>query len=222
MTPDEFTVDECWDMDGLRGTGSHDVLADLDIAPDRVSSLWADKWPAEPLYRLRSFDILGPSLAMVPLAIGRAALEILRVKTQADAARDPVPGPRQRLADDAVAQLRVAEAEVGLRAARTLLFDLVDRAMDAAEVGDAPSRETSAMIGLACGASLRAGREAVNAATELLGSAAARDGSPMLRLRRDITAAGTHIMFSHAVQVGLGRELAGVPTSAFPFLPGVP
>ena len=42
----------------------------------------------------------------------------------------------------------------------------------------------------------------------------------MLRLRRDIAAAGTHIMFSHHVQTGLGRELAGLPTSAFPFLPG--
>ena len=87
LTADDFIVDECWDMDGLRGTGSHDVLADLDIDADRVSSLWADKWPAESLYRLRTFDVLGPALAMVPLAIGRAALDTLRVKTQADAGR---------------------------------------------------------------------------------------------------------------------------------------
>ena len=92
--------------------------------------------------------------------------------------------------------------------------------MDAADLGDVPSRETSAMIGLACGESLRAARQVVQTVTELLGSAATRDGSPMLRLRRDIAAAGTHIMFSHHVQIGLGRELAGLPTSAFPFLPG--
>ena len=207
-------------MDGLRGTGSHDVLADVELEPDRVSSLWAEKWPAESLYRLRTFDVLGPALTMVPLAIGRAALDILRDKTQADAAGDAPPGLRPRLADDPVAQLRVGQAEVALRAARTLLFDLVDHAMDAADLGDAPSRETSAMIGLACGESLRAARHVVQTVTELLGSAATRDGSPMLRLRRDIAAAGTHIMFSHHVQIGLGRELAGVPTSAFPFLPG--
>jgi len=101
-----------------------------------------------------------------------------------------------------------------------MLLDLVDRAMDAARSGDGPSRETSAMIGLTCGESLRASREAVHTATELLGSAGVREGSPMLRLRRDIAAAGTHVMFSHTMQVGLGRELAGLPTSAFPFLPG--
>src|SRR3954452_10942717 len=35
LRPEDFTVDECWDMDGLRGTGSHDVLADLDLDPAR-------------------------------------------------------------------------------------------------------------------------------------------------------------------------------------------
>jgi alkylation response protein AidB-like acyl-CoA dehydrogenase len=221
LSADEFTVEECWDMDGLRGTGSHDVVADVDLAPDRVSSLSAEKWPAESIFRLRTFDVLGPALAVVPLAIGRAALDVLRDKTLADAAGEPRPGPRPRLVDDPVGQLRVGQAEVALRAARTLLFDLVDQAMDAADLGDAPSRDTSAMIGLACGEALRAAREVVQTVTELLGSAASRDGSPMLRLRRDIAAVGAHVMFSHHVQVGLGRELAGVPTSAFPFLPGV-
>ncbi len=34
-------------------------------------------------------------------------------------------------------------------------------------------------------------------------------------------AASRHIMFSHHLQTGLGRELAGLPTAAFLFLPGV-
>ncbi len=219
LRADDFTIDENWDLDGLRGTGSHDVLAEMDLDPARVSSLWSAKWPDEPLFRLRTFDVLGPSLAMVPLAIGRRALDVLRVKTIGDA--DPVPGPRPRLADDPVAQLRVAEAEVRLRSARTLLLDLVEQAMDETMSGDTPSRETSAMIGLACGESLRASRDVVQTVSELLGSAGSRENSPMLRLRRDIAAAGNHVMFSHNVQIGLGRELAGLPTAAFPFLPGI-
>jgi alkylation response protein AidB-like acyl-CoA dehydrogenase len=219
LRADDFTVDENWDLDGLRGTGSHDVLAEIDLDPARISSLWAEKWPDEPLFRLRTFDVLGPTLAMVPLAIGRRALDVLRVKTIGDT--EPVPGPRTRLADDPVAHLRVAEAEVRLRSARTLLLDLVEQAIDQATTGNTPSRETSAMIGLACGESLRAGRDVVQIVSELLGSTGARENSPMLGLRRDTAAAGNHIMFSHNVQIGLGRELAGLPTAAFPFLPSI-
>jgi alkylation response protein AidB-like acyl-CoA dehydrogenase len=221
LTSADFTVVECWDMDGLRATGSHDVLADLDLDADRVASLWTTKWPDAALFRLRTFDVLGPCLSMVPLGIGRAALDVLRAKTVADAAGQPIPGPRPRLADDPVAQLRVGQAELGLRSARSMLFDLVGQALDAGAAGDEPSRATSALIGLACGQAMAAGRVAVQTATELLGSAGVRDGSPLVRLRRDLAAAGAHVMFSHNLQIGLGRELAGLPTSAFPFLPGV-
>lgn len=218
---DDFSVVECWNMDGLRGTGSHDVVAELDLDADRVAPLWTPKWPDEALFRLRTFDVLGPCLAMVPLGIGRAALDVLRAKTVVDAAGEPRPGPRQRLADDPIAQLRVGQAELQLATARTMLLDLVGEAVDAGAGGDEPSRRTSALIGLACGQALTAGRDAVQTTTELLGSSAVRDDSPVNRLRRDVTAAGTHVMFSHHLRIGLGRELAGLPTSAFPFLPVV-
>ena len=217
----DFAVVECWDMEGLRGTGSHDVVAELELDPARVASLWAPKWPDEALYRLRTFDVLGPCLSMVPLGIGRAALDVLRAKTVRDAAGAPSPSIRTRLADDPVAQLRVGQAELRLATARTMLLDLVGHALEAGGAGTEPSRRTSALIGLACGQALAAGRDAVQTVTELLGSSGVRDDSPVTRLRRDVAAAGTHIMFSHHLQTGLGRELAGIPTAAFPFLPGV-
>jgi alkylation response protein AidB-like acyl-CoA dehydrogenase len=220
LSADDISIDECWNMDGLRGTGSHDVLADVQIDRDRISSLWARAWPDDTLYRMRPFDVLGPALSVVTLAIGRAALDVLREKTLTDAAGAPRPGPRPRLADDPVAQLQVGAAEVRLRSVRTLLFDLVDESFERAGRGDTPSRETSAMIGLACGETFRAARDVVAAVTALMGSAATREGSPLGRLRRDLNAAGSHVMFSHGLQVGLGRELAGLPTAAFPFLPG--
>jgi alkylation response protein AidB-like acyl-CoA dehydrogenase len=217
----DVKIDECWDMDGLRGTGSHDVLAELDIDSDRISSLWNETWPSEALFHMRPFDLLGPGLAIVPLGVGRAALDLLRAKTVADAAGPPIPGPRPRLSDDPVAQVKVAEAEVRLHSARALLLQLVEESYERARRGDPSRRDTSALIGLACGESLRAARAVVETVTELMGSASNREHSPMTRIRRDLLAAGAHIMFSHNVQIGLGRELAGVPTAAFPFLPGV-
>ncbi|MEY2570956.1 MAG: indole-3-acetate monooxygenase [Acidimicrobiaceae bacterium] len=218
LTADDFVVDENWNTDGLRGTGSHDVTADVHVAPERISSLWADKWPDDALFRLRSFDVLGPCLGAVPLGIGRAALDVLKAKTIADFAGPPRPGPRPRLADNPVGQAELAKAELHLRGARALLLDALDVAFAHAQRGDVPPRDVTATIGLACCEALVAGKHAVAAATSLMGSAAIREGSPLLRLRRDIDAAGSHVMFSPIVMTGLGRELAGIPTAAFPYL----
>ena len=219
LTADDFVVDENWNTDGLRGTGSHDVTADVHVAPERISSLWADKWPDDPIFRLRTFDVLGPCLGAVPLGIGRAALDVLREKTVADFDGPPRPGPRPRLADNPVGQAQLAEAELVLQGARALLLRTLDEAYGHAERGDTPPRTTTAMIGLACCEALRAGKHVVETVTSLMGSAAVREGSPIPRLRRDIDAAGSHVMFSPIVLTGLGREVAGIPTNAFPYLP---
>ena len=60
---------------------------------------------------------------------------------------------------------------------------------------------------------------AVDTAVRLLGSAAVREGAPLEKLRRDVDTASAHVMFSPRVVAGLSRELAGIPTSAFPYLP---
>lgn len=219
LRADEFAIDETWNTDGLRGTGSHDLTADVTIDAERVSSLWVDKWPDDDLFRLRSFDVLGPGLAAVPLGIGRAALDVLEAKAMADFAGPPARGPRPRLADDPIGQVELGHAQVRLRAARALLLESLDKAMDHAARGDTPPRALTATIGLACHEALGAGKQAVHVAIALAGTAAVREGSALLRLRRDIDTAGSHIMFSPNLASGLARELAGIPTAAFPFLP---
>ncbi len=208
--------------EGLRGTGSHDLVADVRIASARISSLWAQKWPGDSIFRLRTFDVLGPGLAAVPLGIGRAALDLVAERAVRDADGPPKPGPKPRFADNPWHQVDMGKAEVRLRAARSLLLDAVHDAFEAGERGDVPPRATTALIGLACGEALGAAKQAVETAVSLIGTDAVREGSPLLKLRRDIDAAGSHVMFSPMIASGLSRELAGVPTEAFPFLDAPP
>lgn len=216
----QFQVDETWDTVGMRGTGSHDILVDdVAVARERTGTLWSEMWPDDAIFRLRSFDVLGPSLGAVPLGLGRAALDLLEAKACADDAAPPRPGPRSRFGDDPLAQRDLGHAEARLRAARLLLLDTVDEAYQHAQRGDMPPRASTAMIGLACHEALRAGTEAVETACRLAGSASIRDGGVLDRIRRDINTAGTHVMFSATIGAALARQVAGIDTVVFPFLP---
>lgn len=219
LTSDQFTIEETWDTEGLRATGSHDIVADALLDPELISSLWAEKWPDDSVFRLRTFDVLGPSLAAVVLGIGRAALDVVRERAMREAAGPPKMGPKPRLADNPWHQTDLAKAEIRLRAARAVLLETADDAIAGAERGDEPSRHTTAVIGVACAETLAAAKHAVETAVTLVGTDAVREGSPLLRLRRDIDAAGSHVMFAPMVFSALGKELAGIPTPAFPFLP---
>jgi alkylation response protein AidB-like acyl-CoA dehydrogenase len=219
LTADQFTIEPTWNTAGLTATGSHDIVGDAVIAPELVATLWADKWPEDALFRLRTFDVLGPCLAAVALGIGRAALDVVAHKAQRDAEGPAKPGPKPRLADNPWHQVEFGRAEIRLRSARAVLLEATDEAFGYAARGDEPPRTTTAVIGIACSESLAAGKHAVETAVTLVGTDAVREGSPLLRLRRDIDAAGSHVMFSPMIVSGLSRELAGVPTAAYPFLP---
>jgi alkylation response protein AidB-like acyl-CoA dehydrogenase len=220
FTADQLEIEETWDTVGMRGTGSHDMVGnDIPLPAERASHLFAPMWPDDPLFRLRSFDVLGACLSPVPLGIGRAALDVVAAKAVADESGPPSTGPRARLGDDPVAQVALGRAETRLRAAEAWLIDALGVSYDHACAGDTPPRAATAAIGLANCEALEAGKYAVATAIRLLGSASVRDGAPLDRLRRDVDTAGSHIMFSPTVVAGLSRELAGIPTVAFPYLP---
>jgi alkylation response protein AidB-like acyl-CoA dehydrogenase len=204
----------------MRGTGSHDELvADVEVPRERTGTLWSQMWPDDPIFRLRSFDVLGPSLGAVPLGLGRAALDVVEAKARAEWEHPPPPGPRTRFADDPLAQRELALAEARLRGARALLLDAVDAAHAHALRGDTPPRAATALVGLACHEALAAATVAVETSCRLSGSGAIRVGQPLDRIRRDLNTAGTHVMFSPPLTAAFARQLAGIDTVVFPFLP---
>ena len=223
LTRDQFDIDETWNTVGMRGTGSHDIVAtDAEMSRERTCTLFDDMWPDDALFRLRSFDVLGPCLGIVPAGIGRAALDVVARKAVADAAGPPVMGPRPKLADDQHGQLEFARAEIRLRSARAMLLEALENSYSIAVDGDTPPRSATAVIGMAIYEVFHAANQAVTTAIGLLGSAAIREGAPLDRLRRDLDTAGTHIMLRPGITANLARELAGIPTFAFPFLPPPP
>ena len=215
----DFVIEETWDMSGMRGTGSHDiVVAGASVSEQQIADLFGPKWPTDALFRLRMFDILVPCLAGVPLGIGRAALDAVLAHV-AERGDEPQRGPRMPFGLDPTMQLEVGQAEIRLRGARALLLDLLDEAYGHAFRGDAPPRELSALVGLASLDTLAVASHAVDTAVRALGTSASREGSLLDRLRRDIVSAGGHVLFAPSNAATLGRQAAGMRTVALPFLP---
>ena len=109
-------------------------------------------------------------------------------------------------------------AEVRLRAARLLLLDALDAAYQDALAGLAVPRTTTALIGLAGGEAMQAAVHAVEVACTIKGSGVVRGRSLLERSRRDIATMRTHVAFTATVSQPLGRQMAGIPTMAFPLL----
>jgi indole-3-acetate monooxygenase len=214
----DLDVVESWDTAGLRGTGSHDTVAQSVRVPEEHTMTFADRpWAAGPIYLVPPFCVLAACLASVALGIGRAALDDFEDRARSEHHQERRPGARPRFDGDPIGQLDLGAAEVRLRAARLLLVDSLQRACALSARGLVP-RETTALVGLACREAAIAGAHAVDVACSLTGSAAVREGRPLERLRRDIDTLRKHQVLWAQHAVPLGRQLAGIPTVAFPFL----
>jgi alkylation response protein AidB-like acyl-CoA dehydrogenase len=214
-----LSILDTWDTVGLRGTGSHDTAVKDLVVPHEHTITFGDRpWADDAVYRMPLFTVLAPCLASAALGIGRAALDAVELQARTDFAAPPRPGPRPRFADDPFGQSELGQAEVRWRAARSLLMELLDGAYETVAAGAEVARVDVALIGLTSGEAMAASAHAVDVACRISGSAAVREGAPLERARRDIDTMRKHVLFSPGVQQPLGRQAAGVPTVAYPFL----
>ncbi len=214
----ELDIVETWDTAGLRGTGSHDTVAHgVHLASSQTMSFADEPWADGAIYRVPPFCLLASCLASVGLGIGRAALDDFEHGALDEHRQPRRPGARPRFDDDPIGQLDLGRAEVRLRAARLLLIDALEQVRQLGLRGQVP-RESVALVGLACSEAIAAGIQAVDVACQLTGSASVRAGRPLERRRRDIDTLRKHQVAWPSHHVPLGRQIAGIPTVAFPLL----
>src|SRR4051812_7009512 len=134
LRKDDLEVVDTWHTLGLRGTGSHDCVAEaVQVPSGHVFSLFDGPVIDRPLYRFPVFGFFAASIAAAALGNARAAIEELT----ALAAGKVGLGSSRTLAERAPTQAAVARSEAELRAARGLYYEAIDAAWQAAH-GDEP------------------------------------------------------------------------------------
>ncbi len=195
---------DTWRVAGLRGTGSHDVAVNDVVVPEELtcSPFFEPARHDGPLYRLSFFNYLGVMMAGVPLGIARRALDEFATLAQRKSRSRGAP-----LAVDPVVNLKVAEAEASLRAARAFVREAFADIWTTVTAGDQPTVRQRINVVLATVQACRAGTEAADTVFKLAGGGALYDTSPIQRCWRDLHAAGQHIYMGAENWKNLGLAL---------------
>ncbi len=205
----ELEILDTWHTSGLRGTGSHDALADdLFVPDDHVLSLMDARPRVDtPLYRFPVFGFFALSIAAAALGNARGAIDDLGEL----AAGKTAQGSSRVLAERPATQAAVGEAEAALRAARALYYEAIEEAWAAAQQ-DGPV-EVPLRLGLRLAAThaVRTSAEVARSMYDLGGGTAIYEDSPLQRRFRDAHAATAHFQVNPAMWELTGKVLLGLP-----------
>jgi len=204
-----ISVEDTWHVSGLRGTGSHHAVADGVVVPESYAcSLFEAPSVDEALYRFPIFSFLALSIAAAALGNARGAVDDL-VEL---ATRKTPEGSRRTLAERPATHGRVAEAEAALRAARSLFYEAVAEAWEAAQSPEPVTTPLRLNLRLAATHAVRTAADVAKAMYDLGGGTAIYESSPLQRRFRDAHAATAHFQVAPATWELTGRLLLGQST----------
>ena len=212
MRVQELEIVDTWHTGGLRGTGSHDAVAD-DVFVPRHRSLWLLDPPVSEaaLYRFPIFAYFALSIAAAALGNARGAIEDLKAL-----AVDKVGlGSTRALAQRPATWAAVGAAEASLRAARAFYYQAIDEAWaEAQSLEPAVSTERRVGLRLAATHGVRTSADVARAMHELGGGSAIYETSPLQRRLRDALTATAHFQVNPTTWELTGRLLLDQPTDA--------
>jgi alkylation response protein AidB-like acyl-CoA dehydrogenase len=211
LPTEQLQILDTWHTLGLRGTGSHDTVAEEVFVPDnRVLSIFDGPVIDRPLYRFPPFGFFAACITAAAMGNARAAIDnfvdLASTKKGVAASRT--------LAERSTIQVAVATAESALEAARAGYYQAIDAAWQASQDGPAVPLEARTRLRLAATHGARVSADVVRTMYDLAGGSAIYDGAPLQRRLRDAFTATAHFQVNEASRELPGRILLGQTTEA--------
>jgi indole-3-acetate monooxygenase len=202
----QFTIEHTWNVTGMRGSGSNDVVvADAFIPDDLVAALDPPALIDRPLYRGFIPTLVFPGAAAVVLGVARRAIE--ETVTLAPSKTLLSGGT---LADSPRVQYIIAKSEAAVAAAKLLLMNAADSLQRSAESNTTVSLQQRADLRAAMTHAAQVSRDALVAMYELASSTALYRTNPIERVFRDGIAALQHANHSAQFLEAAGRVRFGM------------
>lgn len=206
LRPGQVKIAENWDVIGLRGTGSHDLVVDGAVVPEEWTFVrGSESTVDESLYRYPTVPYASQVLAVVGLGVARAALDHV-IAQGGRSGYTGAPKPAER----ATYRIAAGQAEAQLRSARAFFYEATEEAWATVQVGDPATADQASMLRLASTHLAKASFEVVRAAYQLGGIDAVADGSPLQRHLRDASVVPQHAFLQEGMYDGAGAVLMGV------------
>ncbi|UXA09828.1 acyl-CoA dehydrogenase [Mycobacterium sp. SMC-8] len=209
----DVRIEDVWHTDGMRATGSHDVVIDDAFVPAHrlveVSDIYTGTAPGAALHDADTYRWpMAPALALLAAmpALGSAerATEIYGERlSQRFLAYE---GVTQK--DKPVAAMHLGEAHVRLRALRSLLADTVGEIEAIVAAGDPVDRPVRGQARLAAAHIVHESCAIIGTLLAASGASAHFLDNPLQRIKRDVDVIVGHVIFDYDTS----RELAGALT----------
>lgn len=223
----DFSVEDNWDVAGLIGTGSNDVLVDdVFIPAHRMLTLeqaqsgrppgaavnGSDLWKV-PFFAAITLCLCGPAMGMAQ-GVLETYVEMIGVrKTRGAALSQP-----QSMAEFPTIQVRVAEAAAAIDAAKQLVRRDCEDILRVMAEGRALTEAERARNKGDLSYAVRLARQGADLLFESVGGAGLSNDSPMQRYWRDLHAASKHISLNWDMCSTLsGRVALGLPAGTAQF-----
>ncbi|OSC30759.1 hydroxylase [Mycobacterium vulneris] len=208
LPAEELQILDTWHTLGLRGTGSHDTVADEVFVPaSRVVSIFDGPSINRPLYRFPPFGFFAACITAAAMGNARAAIEDF---IEIAGAKKGVASSRT-LAQRPTVQAAVAAAESALESARALYYQAIETVWQANQAETPVPVEARTRLRLAATHGVRIAADVVRTMYDLAGGSAIYDGAPLQRRFRDAFTATAHFQVNEASRELPGRILLGQP-----------
>ncbi|WP_396929487.1 acyl-CoA dehydrogenase [Mycolicibacterium sp.] len=220
LPADDVAVQDVWHTDGMRGTGSHDVLVNDVFVPEHrlvgVIDVYGGTAPGAALHDASAYRWpMVPALALLAAmpALGAAEAVADGFATRLGERVLAYSGVAQK--QQPAAQIRLGDARVRLRALHGLLNDTVETIEGMVDEGARIPRAVRAQARVAAAHIVHESRAVVADLLESSGASAHFLHNPLQRAKRDIDVISGHVVFDYDVS----RELAGALEIGAPVSP---
>lgn len=195
-----------WDVMGLLGTGSHDIVVKDVVVPEEWTFVRGGAASLDtPLYRYPTLSFAAQVLTVVGLGIGRAAInEVLGMA----AGRASVTGA-PNLGERIYVQLEIARIEAELRAARAWFYEAIDDVWQVLLAGGTPTDHQVSMLRLSTTHASRVGADVARRAQMLSGGTGVYESSPLAAQVRDAQMITQHAFMGDITYQNAGAMLFG-------------
>jgi alkylation response protein AidB-like acyl-CoA dehydrogenase len=210
MPAAKVTIARNWDVIGLKGTGSHDMVVDRVVVPEEWTFVRGGPSSLDtPLYRYPSMALASQVLAVVGLGVARGAIDTL---VELAGGRTSITGA-PTLADRPYVQADLAKAEAALRSARAFFYEITEQAYAMLVAGDDLDLRTRALLRLASTNAARVGADVAQAIYRLSGTTGIARTHLIARHMQDAMIVPQHAFLSDGTWQNAGRVLLGLESA---------
>jgi alkylation response protein AidB-like acyl-CoA dehydrogenase len=208
LRPEQVEIVREWDVVGMRGTGSFDLVVDgAEVAREWTFVRGGTPTVDEPLYHYPVIAYAAQVLAVVGAGVARAALDHAITVGGGYAGITGAP----KLADRPYYRLEVARAEAELRSARAWFYEATSETWETVLAGDPATDEQNAALRLASAHLAKTSSDVVSRLVEVSGTAPIHTGHPLQDLLGDALVPKQHAFLGPAIVDAAGAVLMGLP-----------